>query len=454
MNSRNRRGAVRPLLKALFIPLAAGTLAISCKDEPTAPAKSVDESALAQSKNLVALSCFGDREKGQISCSEVKPDAPKSANPNDANIILGNQGLYIDIVTNNVNYNSGTGDFTFDLKVRNRITQALGTTDGTTLDPSGVRVFFNSGPTVTAGSGVISVIASTATFTAPGQPYYQYNEVLSQFELSPALQWKLNMPSTVTTFAFGLLVNAAVQFPDGYIDLQPNPFLMNPGTDRQVSAVVRNANGEAIPGAPVTWSSSNTNVLVVDATGRVIGVKSGVTTVIATSGTRVGTTTFTVGGIQRVWNGSVDTDWNNAANWNIVGLTPTAQTPSDQDTAVVPGGLARYPLFVQNNTVGGVIMQDGASIPTIDIGPFDFTLNSSIDHATTGTISGSGRMIFAGTAKTISGGASNVDYRNARFTGTYSLNANLNISGGKIVVQGGRLRNSGISQFRIRVRPN
>ena len=452
MSPRNRGAAIRPLLKALLIPLAAGALVISCKDEPTAPAKSVDESALARSRNLAVLSCVGDRVKGLIACSEVKPELPKTGTPNEANIILGSQGLYIDIVTNNVNYNSGTGDFTFDLRVRNRITQALGTTDGTTLDPSGVRVFFNSGPTVTAGSGAISVVASTATFTAPGQPYYQYNEVLSQFELSPAVQWKLNMPSTVTTFVFGLLVNAAVQFPDGYIDIQPNPFSINAGTDRQLSAVVRNANGEAIPGAPVVWTSGNTNILIVDASGRVIGVKSGVTNITATSGTRVGTTTFTIGGVQRIWNGSVDTDWNNASNWNIVGLTPTPQTPSDQDTAVVPGGLARYPLFVQNNTVGGVIMQDGASNPTINIGPFDFTLNSSIDHATTGTITATvGRMIFAGVAKTISGGPSNVDYRHARFIGTYSLNANLNISGGRIVVQGGRLRNS---LFRVRVRPN
>jgi hypothetical protein len=110
--------------------------------------------------------------------------------------------------------------------------------------------------------------------------------------------------------------------------------------------------------------------------------------------------------------------------------------------------------MAQNNTVGGVTMVSPIGDPTppsINLSSFDYTLTSSIDQDDAGQILGTGRMIFTGTAKTISGGLSNVDYRNARFTGTYSLDANLNVTGGRIVVQGGRLRNQ---SFRIRVRPN
>jgi len=129
--------------------------------------------------------------------------------------------------------------------------------------------------------------------------------------------------------------------------------------------------------------------------------------------------------------------------------------PSSVDTAFVHTDSATvFPVMAQNNTVGGVIMVSplgDPTPPTIDIGSFDYTLTSSIDQDDAGAILGTGRMIFTGVAKTISGGTSNVDYRNARFTGTYSLDANLNVTGGRIVVQGGRLRSA---SFRIRVKPN
>ena len=430
--------------------MAAGLIA-ACTETPTESKAERDmTSALERSKTVAVVNCVANRQKLTVQCGEPAESGGDARTPS---IILGRQGVYVDIGTSNVNYDAGTGNFTFNATVRNRITQALGTTNGVALDPSGVRVFFHSGPTVTSGSGLIEVFADgVAAFTAPNQPFYQYNEVLSQFELSPVKQWRLNMPSTVTSFVFSVMVNASVQFPDGYIDVQPAVFSVAPGAQRVASAFVRNANGEPIPDAEVTWSSSDPNVLVIDAaTGLVTGVKTGTTSIVATSGTKVGSATFSVGGVRRIWNGNVSTDWENVNNWDIVGLTPTAQTPSSQDTAVIPADRPNYPLFDQNVVVGGVEMQDGGVDPTINIGAFDFTLNSSIDHGPTGLILGTGRMLFNGSAKTISGGISNVDYRHARFFGTYSLNTNLNITGGRLVAQGGRLRSAG---FRIRVRPN
>lgn len=45
-----------------------------------------------------------------------------------------------------------------------------------------------------------------------------------------------------------------------------------------------NARGEVLPAAPLTWSSGDTSVLVVDQTGRVTPLKSGTTTVTVASG--------------------------------------------------------------------------------------------------------------------------------------------------------------------------
>jgi hypothetical protein len=432
-------------------------VAAACTESPTEVKQSPEStSGIERSRTIAFVQCVADRTALTVTCGGDPTSQNQAGEDGEtAAIVLGRQGVYVDVQTNNVNYDAGTGDFTFNLTVRNRIPQPIGTTNGVALDPAGVRVFFHSGPSVSGGTGTVDVPTPDGfeSYTAPNQPYYQYNEVLSQFELSPTKSWKLNMPPTVTNFVFALMVNAAVQFPQGYIEVQPTTFTVSPGAQRLASAVVRSATGEHVPDAVVTWTSTDPAVLVIDpSTGVTTGVKSGSTSIVATSGTRVGSATFSVRGIQRVWNGNVDTNWQNVNNWDVVGLSPGPQFPSDQDTAIVPADRPNYPLFTSNTTVGGVVLQgDGTTDPFINIGSFDFSLNASIDHGTVGLITGPGRMIFQGTAQTISGGLSNVDYRNARFLGTYSLNANLNITGGRIVAQGGRLRSAG---FRIRVRPN
>jgi hypothetical protein len=97
-------------------------------------------------------------------------------------------------------------------------------------------------------------------------------------------------------------------------------------------------------------------------------------------------------------------------------------------------------------------MTDGAAVhPFINLGSFDFTVNGPVQIGNNGQILGTGRLILAGTASTVGGGLSNFSVRNLRVLGTYSVTSNINVTGGRIVVQGGRLRNAG---FRIRVRPS
>jgi hypothetical protein len=142
----------------------------------------------------------------------------------------------------------------------------------------------------------------------------------------------------------------------------------------------------------------------------------------------------------------VDTNWFTNGDW--------AQNyhPGVQDSVIIPGDRPFYPLLIQNTTINGVTMTPGGSVqPFINLSSFDFTVTGSVALGTTGTFTGTGRLILTGTAGTVGGGLSNFDVRNLRVTGTYSASSNLNVTGGRIVVQGGRLRSQG---FRVRVRPS
>jgi len=63
---------------------------------------------------------------------------------------------------------------------------------------------------------------------------------------------------------------------------------------QQLTGTVTDANGNAIPGQTITWSSSNTAVAAVGTTGLVIAVAPGTATITATSGSVHGTADVTV----------------------------------------------------------------------------------------------------------------------------------------------------------------
>jgi hypothetical protein len=160
-----------------------------------------------------------------------------------------------------------------------------------------------------------------------------------------------------------------------------------------------------------------------------------------------GQTTMTVWGMTRTWTGNVNTLWQENGDW------VENMTTGVQDSVIIPGDRPNYPLLVQNQTIAGLTMTPGASVqPFINLSSFDLTVNGSVALGTTGTFTGTGRLLLGGgPGSTIGGGLSNFDVRNVRVLGTYSVTSNINVTGGRIVVQGGRLRNE---KFRIRVRPS
>jgi hypothetical protein len=239
---------------------------------------------------LATLECTASRASLRVTC-EPAHAAPRS------DIILGNGS--VKLTSSNVHYD-GIEEFTFDVTVQNLIQQPIGTTDGATVHPNGVRVFFSSGPTVTSGSGDVQVVADGIDiFTATNQPYYQYAQMLAQGETSAPHAWTLLMPPTVNTFVFTVYVDAPVQYPGGYVQLDGylpgvGSDSLQVGTTHPLATVVKNALGNTVPGATVTYSSSDPSCATVDAAGTVTGVGVGSCTISATSGTKPGSITVVV----------------------------------------------------------------------------------------------------------------------------------------------------------------
>src|SRR5436190_15982473 len=153
------------------------------------------------------VSCAADVRANTLTCS-VPSSHP--AGRISADLVLGGQGTYVALRSSNVSYD-GTSTFRADVTVQNLTALPLGTSDGTTVQ--GVKVFFHSGPTVTSGSGTVTVANAdgSGTFTGTDQPYFLYNEILPTGQVSSGKTWQWSVPSTVAFFTFQVLVDAAVQ---------------------------------------------------------------------------------------------------------------------------------------------------------------------------------------------------------------------------------------------------
>jgi hypothetical protein len=206
--------------KSRFKGFATALLALwtsACADAfaPTAPSSiepiaGVRPAALASE---LTVQCQVSLRSNAMTCG-----ANPVSNTGRSSVLLGGQGALIRLASSNVSYNSGTSIFQFDATIHNLMAQALGSTDGSTAHPDGIRLVL-SATTVTSGSGSISAINAdgTGTFTAPSQPYWQYSGNLASGAVSTARSWQLSIPSSVVTFTFRVLVSAAVPAEGGIL---------------------------------------------------------------------------------------------------------------------------------------------------------------------------------------------------------------------------------------------
>jgi hypothetical protein len=229
---------------------------------------------------VATLACTARVEPAAVACRPASPEAPGSAN-----VVVGGQGVYVTLTSSGAAFDAGTRVFRADVAVQNLIGQAIGTTDGATAAPYGVRVFFAAPP---SGGVTVRDVDGTGTFTTSNQPYFRYGQLLAPSETSVPRTWRWDVPVGVTAFTFQVAVSAPVRWESGWIDVSPADATLPPGGTRQLAAVVRDALGRPMEGRTVTWGTTNAAAVTVSAAGVATGVAGGAATVTAQDGPRAG----------------------------------------------------------------------------------------------------------------------------------------------------------------------
>lgn len=191
---------------ALFL---ASLLVTGCRDTLGPNQTPVPATEPPVKTNILArFDCVVDVSARETSCAVPVPSRTPGG---PARAILGTP--YVKLRSFNVSYDSVTSVFKADINVQNLLPEVMGTPDGTTV--TGTKVFYESGPSVTGyvnpgDTGTVTVrnADGVATFTHPNQPFYLYNQILAPNETSPLKNWQWNIPRTVKTFAFVLLLSA------------------------------------------------------------------------------------------------------------------------------------------------------------------------------------------------------------------------------------------------------
>jgi hypothetical protein len=267
--------------------LALALFAAACSDRSPGVSTPQDK-PIPRPVTLAAMQCAVTVSPASMTC---RPDGALGGRA----VIVGGQHTFVRLQNTAPTIDAGTRIVQTQMTVANLTGQPLGTRDGSTPAAEGVRVFFNTGPT--NGVDVVEP-TGTATFTASGQPYYQWSKVIAKGNTSAAKTWKFHLPSGVDAFTFTVYVSAPVPHEHGWVDVTPDTVPVASGGSQQLWAAVRDVVGREIQGLPVTWSSSDTTVAKVDTTGLVTVKKAGIATITATSGSRSGTAHVVAGAAQ------------------------------------------------------------------------------------------------------------------------------------------------------------
>jgi len=177
-------------------------LAGGCADRtPTLP----HEDGTGRPYLTVALKCTADTRSAVIDCEHEQP-----GRQGISLALLGSN--YVKLRSSNVVYDTTVSlIWSMDVTVQNLMQYAIGTPDG--YSRTGLKVFFETGPTVTAyyspgDTGTVTVWNPDGlqNITAHQQPYHFYDTILSPQATSLEKRWEFHVPSNVARFAFTVRV--------------------------------------------------------------------------------------------------------------------------------------------------------------------------------------------------------------------------------------------------------
>lgn len=269
-------------------------LAAACDRAPTDAARPpVDP----EPSVLGRMDCSVTVSTGAMTCTAPDPSTGAASGL----IVGGTNGTYVQLTASGHTYTPADSVFSIDVTVQNLLFQALGTTDGTTADADGVRVFFVQEPHASLMDPpalptvpVDLVNVKRAMLTHADQAYFQYEAPLQPNATSSPVEWQFKMPPEVDRFTFSVVVYGAVQYPDGAVQVTPPADTLLAGQTASLSHTVVNAYGDAAADQSVTWGTSAAGVATVSAAGLVTAVAPGTATITATAGTRTGSATVVV----------------------------------------------------------------------------------------------------------------------------------------------------------------
>src|SRR6185436_12611345 len=92
----------------------------------------------------------------------------------------------------------------------------------------------------------------------------------------------------------GAVAITVIPVPVASVSITPTAATLEVGQTEQLAATASDAHGNPLSGRTVTWSSSDTTVATVNATGLVTSVGTGVTTITASSEGHTGTSAITI----------------------------------------------------------------------------------------------------------------------------------------------------------------
>jgi len=162
-----------------------------------------------------------------------------------------------------------------------------------TLQPNQTEDFVAVGLTATGDSADVSVTwtatGGSVTGSSNGKLHYGHyqNDRCGSFQVV-ATSNPGNMSDNANVTVTGCTVAVAS------VSVTPPSATVLAGQSVQLTATPKDANGNALSGRTVTWSSSNPSVAVADVNGKVTGVAPGSATITATSEGKSGTATITV----------------------------------------------------------------------------------------------------------------------------------------------------------------
>lgn len=271
--------------RALF--LMGLIAAVSCSDagNPLIPEEPQPQPPAA----LMALDCTVAVSGGGMQCALPQPSSGDARASGE--LIVGGQNVFVRLAA--AAFSTFADTIQFDVTVENLIPQPLGTTDGVSVDPNGVRVFFYQGPVSNNPSAAASVgnADGEAFFTAANQPYFQWNEMLAPNQTSAPRTWKIQYTPGSTSVSFRVYVSAQVQYENGWVDVTPPADTLPQGGNVTLAATARDKVGRTgTVSQSFTWSRGGDGVTTVNAsTGEVTALSaSGVDTIYVTNGTQTG----------------------------------------------------------------------------------------------------------------------------------------------------------------------